>query len=33
MNLFGAPIRNAEAHPDEPDLWALLNEKCGAASH
>jgi hypothetical protein len=31
MNLFGATIRKGKADPGEPDLWTLLNEKCGAA--
>ena len=31
MNLFGATIRKGGAAAGEPDLWAILNEKCGAA--
>ena len=30
MNLFGATIKKGKADPGEPDLWAVLNEKCGA---
>ena len=30
MNLFGATIKKGKADPGEPDLWALLNDKCGA---
>jgi hypothetical protein len=31
MNLFGATIRKGQAKAGEPDLWTLLNEKCGVA--
>jgi hypothetical protein len=31
MNLFGATIKKGQADAGEPDLWAILNEKCGAA--
>jgi hypothetical protein len=33
MNLFGATIKKGQAATGEPDLWALLNEKCAAVSH
>jgi hypothetical protein len=33
MNLFGATIRKGQAHAGEPDLWTILNDKCGAAAH
>jgi hypothetical protein len=33
MNLFGATIRKGKAAPGEPDLGAILDEKCGAAAH
>jgi hypothetical protein len=33
MNLFGATIRKGQAGAGEPDLWAILNEKCGGAAH
>jgi hypothetical protein len=32
MNLFGATIKKGQAEAGEPDLWAILNEKCGAAA-
>jgi len=31
MNLFGATIKKGKAQAGEPDLWTMLNEKCGAA--
>ena len=31
MNLFGATIKKGQAGAGQPDLWTLLNEKCGAA--
>ncbi len=30
MNLFGTTIRKGHAKPGEPDLWAILDEKCAA---
>jgi hypothetical protein len=33
MNLFGATIKKGQAAASEPDLWAILNEKCGTAAH
>jgi hypothetical protein len=33
LNLFGATIRKGQVDAGEPDLWAVLNEKCGSASH
>ncbi len=29
MNLFGTTIKKQAVKPGEPDMWALLNEKCG----
>lgn len=29
MNLFGATIKKQPVKPGEPDIWSLLNEKCG----
>lgn len=30
MNFFGTTIRKKAVKDGEPDMWALLNEKCGA---
>ncbi len=29
MNFFDATIKKKAVKADEPDMWALLNEKCG----
>jgi hypothetical protein len=33
INLFGATIKKGQAAAGEPDLWAILNEKCGGVAH
>jgi hypothetical protein len=30
MNFFGTKIKKGPSNMGEPDMWALLNEKCGA---
>jgi hypothetical protein len=32
MNFFGATIKKGQAKAGEPDLWAILNTKCGGAA-